>query len=96
MKCDEYLEKTKVHYNDFSGGNMKLQNIKIGKRLAGGFIIFIIIIVFLCIISYKNMTDTDARANEITNVNFQKAMMANAILTNLQFINRRNGQGGLQ
>lgn len=71
---------------------MKLQNIRIGKRLAGGFIIFIIIIVFLCIISYKNMADTDARANEITNVNFQKAMMANAILTNLQFINKETGK----
>ncbi len=71
---------------------MKLQNIRIGKRLAGGFAIFIIIIVFLCIISYKNMADTDVRANEITNVNFQKAMMANAILTNLQFINKETGK----
>ncbi|HBL24624.1 MAG TPA: hypothetical protein DDZ40_10980, partial [Deltaproteobacteria bacterium] len=71
---------------------MGLQNIRIGKRLAGGFTIFIIIIVLLCIISYKNMKDTDARANEITNINFQKAMMANAILTNLQFINKETGK----
>lgn len=67
---------------------MKLQNIRIGKRLAGGFVIFIIIIVFLCIISYKNMTDTDVRANEITNVNFQKAMMAHAILASIQSMNK--------
>jgi len=71
---------------------MGLQNIKIGKRLAAGYTIFIIIIVLLCSISYKNMRDTDARANEITNVNFQKAMMANAILTNLQFINKETGK----
>lgn len=67
---------------------MRLQNIRIGKRLAGGFIIFIVIIVFLCIISYKNMSDTDVRANEITNVSFQKAMMANAILVNIQSMNK--------
>jgi len=71
---------------------MGLQNIRIGKRLAGGYTIFIIIIVILCVISYMNMRDTDARANEITNVNFQKAMMANAILTNLQFINKETGK----
>ncbi len=71
---------------------MKLQNIKIGKRLVGGFAIFIIIILLLCAISYKNMKDIDARANEIININFQKAMMANNILTNLQFINKETGK----
>lgn len=71
---------------------MNLKNIKIGKRLAGGYTIFIIIIVILCVISVKNMRDTDVRANEITNINFQKAMMASAILTNLQFINKETGK----
>ncbi|MHB8108937.1 MAG: methyl-accepting chemotaxis protein [Syntrophorhabdaceae bacterium] len=71
---------------------MRLQNIRIGKRLAGGYTIFIIIIVFLCLISYKNMRDTDIRAHEITNINFQKTMLANTILTNLQFINKETGK----
>ncbi|MBA4417080.1 MAG: hypothetical protein C0392_04100 [Syntrophus sp. (in: bacteria)] len=71
---------------------MRLQNVRIGKRLAGGYIVFIAIIIALCIISFKNMRDTDIRANEITNINFQKAMMANAILTNLQFINKETGK----
>ena len=30
---------------------------------------------FLCIISFRNAYDTDAKANEITNLNFQKAML---------------------
>ena len=67
---------------------MKLQDVKIGKRLAGGYVIFIAIIVFLCIISFKNMSDTDKKASEITNLNFEKVMLANSVLSNLMAINK--------
>jgi methyl-accepting chemotaxis protein len=67
---------------------MKLQDVKIGKRLSSGYIIFIGIIVLLCVISFKNMSDTDRRASEITDLNFQKVTLANAVLTNLLIINK--------
>jgi len=70
---------------------MGLQNIRIGKRLAGGFTIFIIIIVLLSS-SLQEHEDTDARANEIPNINFLKAMMSNAILTNLNSLTRRQAK----
>ena len=71
---------------------MNLQNMRIGKRLVGGFAVFTLIIVILCIISFKNTTDTNAKTNEITNFNFEKAMLANVILTNLQGVNKELGK----
>ena len=67
---------------------MKLRNIRIGKRLAGGYAILIVIMVFLCIVSFKSMKDTDARADEITNLSFEKTMLANTMLATLQTISR--------
>ncbi len=66
---------------------MKLHNVRIGKRLVGGYAIFIIIMLVLCVVSFKNASDIDRKANEITNLNFEKAMLASTILTNLQAIN---------
>jgi len=63
-----------------------LENIKIGKRLAAGYMIFIGIIMLLCVISFKNMRDTDIRAREITEVNFEKVALTNALFANLQAI----------
>jgi len=71
---------------------MKLRNIRIGKRIAGGYAIAIIIVTCLCVIGFKNMRNTSARANQITNMCFQKAMMANAILANLEFIDKETGK----
>ncbi len=67
---------------------MRLQDIRIGNRLIAGYAVFILIILALCAISFKNMRDTDVRANEITNFNFEKAMLANTILENLQSISK--------
>jgi len=67
---------------------MNLQGMSIGKRLAGGFAVFTLIIVILCIISFKNTTDTNRMTNEITNFSFEKAILANTILTNLQSMNK--------
>ena len=66
---------------------MTLKNIPIGKRLMGAFAIFTSIILIACIISFWNASDIDKKANEITNLNFEKATLASAILTNLQAIN---------
>jgi methyl-accepting chemotaxis protein len=66
---------------------MRLHDVRIGKRLVGGYSVLIIIMLVLCIISFKNASDIDAKANEITNLNFEKAMVASTILTHLQAIN---------
>ena len=60
---------------------MRLANLRIGKRLTAGYAIFLAIIVILCAINLKNMWDTDKRVDEITHVSFQKAMLANSVLT---------------
>ncbi len=65
---------------------MTLKNISIGKRLMGAFAIFTLIILIACAISFVNMKSVDKKANEITNLSFEKAMLASAILTNLQAI----------
>ena len=67
---------------------MKLKDVRIGKRLVVGFAVFIVIVMLSCIISLKNMADTDARADQITNINFQKTMYANTILTTLLAMNK--------
>ena len=71
---------------------MKLHNVRIGKRLVGGYAVLVVIMLVLCIISFRNAYDTDAKANEITNLNFQKAMLASVILTNLQAIGSETDQ----
>ena len=67
---------------------MKLQNVRIGKRLVGGCGVFIVIILLLCIVTFMNARKIDTMTNEITNFNFEKAMLASTVLTNLQGINR--------
>ena len=67
---------------------MKLKNVKIGKRLVGGYAVFTTIILLLCVISFVNMKNVGSMANEITNVNFQKAILANSILTSVQMLNK--------
>jgi methyl-accepting chemotaxis protein len=67
---------------------MKLHNVSIGKRLAAGFSVFILVIMLSCAISLKNMRDTDARAHQITNFNFEKTMLANNILMILLSMNK--------
>jgi methyl-accepting chemotaxis protein len=71
---------------------VKLQNIKIGKRLVGGFAIFNVIIVLLCMISIINMRDTDKRVGEMTNYNFEKTTLANTILVSLQVLTRETAK----
>jgi hypothetical protein len=65
---------------------MKLQNIRIGKRLLGGYALLIVILIILCVLAFRNMAQTDRRADEITNLNFAKTTLANTVLINLQFI----------
>ena len=67
---------------------MKLKDVTIGKRLASGFSVFILIIIILCVISIKNSVDTDRRTNDITDLNFQKVLLANAVIDNIQVITR--------
>jgi len=67
---------------------MKLGDMRIGKRLVGGYGVFICIILFLCIISFKNASDTNAAADEITNIAFEKTLLANSIQVALQTINK--------
>ncbi len=67
---------------------MQLKNVKIGKRLVGGYAIFTFIILTLCVVSFVNIRTVGTMANEITNVNFQKAILANSILTSVQMLNK--------
>ena len=67
---------------------MRLGDVRIGKRLVGGYAIFICIILFLCIISFKNASDINAAANEITNITFEKTLLASSALVDLQTINK--------
>ena len=71
---------------------MKLQNVKIGKRLVGGFAIFNIIIVLLCVISIKNMSDTNKKVDEMTIYNFEKTTLANITLVSLQVLTRETAK----
>jgi methyl-accepting chemotaxis protein len=66
---------------------MTLRNIPIGKRLMGAFTVFTLIILIACAMSFVNMKSVGKKADEITNLSFQKTMLASAILTNLQAIN---------
>ena len=66
---------------------MTLKNIPIGKRLMGAFAVFTLIVFVACTISFINARDIDSKADEITNLNFEKATLASAILSNLQAIN---------
>ena len=63
---------------------MRLQNVKIAKRLSGSYLLFIAIIVLLCVIGFKNMKDIDTMTNEITNVSFEKTVLADTVLVNVQ------------
>jgi len=67
---------------------MRLQNLRIGNRLVAGYGIFIVIIVFLCLTSLRNMRDTDAMLSDILNINFERVMLASTIHTNLQIIDK--------
>jgi methyl-accepting chemotaxis protein len=71
---------------------MKLQNVKIGKRLVGSFAIFNVIIILLCVIGIINMRDTDKRASEMTNYNFEKTTLANTILVSLQVLTKETAK----
>ncbi len=66
---------------------MKLQNVRIGKRLVISYAIFTAIIFLLFGITFMNTRDIDSGAREM-NLNFEKAMLANSIFINLQGINR--------
>jgi len=70
---------------------MRLRDTKIRTRLMGGYAIFTVIILLAGLVSIKNQLDTNRRANEITNVSFQKAMLANAVLTTLLKMDREIG-----
>ena len=71
---------------------MKFNDIPIGKRLMGAFAIFALIICIACIISFRNAANTDSRVDEITNLSFRKAMLANVVLTNLMIINKEQAK----
>ncbi len=70
---------------------MKLKDIKIGKRLIGGFGIFMFILVVAFVIGFKNMRDVDEKMDQIVNYNFEKTVLANTILTNIQAIGAATG-----
>ncbi len=70
---------------------MKLHNVRIGKRLIGAFSIFTCIILLSCAISLVALNDSADKANQIVNVNFQKAATANLILINIQAITSNTG-----
>jgi methyl-accepting chemotaxis protein len=70
---------------------MKLQNVRIGKRLIGAFSIFTFIILLSCVISLVSMNSARNNAEQIVNVNFEKASVANIILTNIQAITSNTG-----
>ena len=74
---------------------MNLRNMRIGKRLVGGFAVFTLIIMILCIISFKNTADTNTMTNQITNFSFEKAILANVVLANLQGVNKELGKAAL-
>ena len=67
---------------------MKLKNIKIWKRLAGGYALCIIFVVLLCIMSFRNMRENDLMVSEIINLNFEKTVLANTILQTIQVIDK--------
>jgi len=52
------------HLKEKGRTGMNLQNMRIGKRLVGGFAVFTCIIVILCIISFKNTTDTNTNTKQ--------------------------------
>ncbi|OPY68529.1 MAG: Methyl-accepting chemotaxis protein CtpH [Syntrophorhabdaceae bacterium PtaU1.Bin034] len=66
---------------------MKLQNMRIGKRLIISYAIFTAIILLLFGITFINTRSVDRGANEI-DLTFKKAMLANSIMINLQAINK--------
>ena len=68
--------------------SMKLQNVRIGKRLVSGFMLFNVIIIALCVISFINLSGTDRKVDQMTNYNFEKAALANSVLVTLQSITR--------
>src|SRR5271157_4181456 len=72
--------------------HMKLQNIRIWKRLIGGLSVLILIIMFGNVTGFRNIRDIDTWANEITDVTFQKIMLANTMLLNLQTISKETGR----
>ena len=67
---------------------MKLGNMRIGKRLVGGYAVLICIILSLCILSFKNTGDINTATDEIVNSNFQKTVLANSALASLQGISK--------
>jgi methyl-accepting chemotaxis protein len=67
---------------------MQLKNVKIGKRLVGGYAIFTAIILLLCTVSLINMRAVGTMASDITHINFQKAILANSIPTHIQALNK--------
>jgi methyl-accepting chemotaxis protein len=67
---------------------MQLKNVKIGKRVIGGYAIFTAIILLLCVISFINMKNVGTMANDITHINFQKAILANSIPGHIQALNK--------
>jgi len=70
---------------------MRLKDTRIRTRLMGGYAIFTVIILVAGLVNIKNQLDTNSRANEITNVSFQKAMVANTVLTTLLKMDREIG-----
>jgi methyl-accepting chemotaxis protein len=70
---------------------MTLKNITIGKRLMCAFTIFTFIVLIACAISFMNMKSVGNKAYEIVEINFQKAALANTVLTNLQAISQAVG-----
>ncbi len=71
---------------------MKARDMRIGMRLAASYGVFICIILLLCIMGFKNERDVSTAANEITNIAFEKAMLVNSILIDLQTINKEMGK----
>lgn len=71
---------------------MKLKDIKIGKRLATGYAIFVAALLITCALSFTNMGNIDRKAKEITNVNFEKVGLTYGVLTNLQAILKETGK----
>ena len=71
---------------------MRLKDMRIGNRLVGGYGVFILIILLLCGISIKNMRITNQQTDDITQMSFQKVLLAHSVIDSIQVITRETAK----
>lgn len=69
-----------------------LRDVSIGKRFCAGFGIFIGIIILICSLGFKNMSDVDARTSEIGKLAADKEGAAEKIVSTIKEMNEANGK----